>query len=525
MKNNEILSESIETNNESFITEYTIDCLEINEELVKISPLLKTLITPQEIFTRIVPRIFDCFDSYWKIRKFLSKIAFKFLPKNKRQIKELLDLKFSNDYDVIDNEYRIHKFVNYILVDKLSEQYKNTYFDKDLQKLIKDKQNRRYFEPSLISYAKFMQNSRYNLLSKTNLTANLHNIYYDHLSKRYKKSNFKEAEKLFNIKFYINDARKSILKLNKHYDLIFLDAFTYSKAPELWTIEFMAELYKRLSPTGILMTYSNSALVRNTLLENNFYVGKIYCNKTKKYIGTIAAKEKNLIEHPLTNFEIGLCNTKAGIPFRDPLLNYDKEIIKDLVEILTQSSIEVCEGQAFDMEFETRNDVKIEEYINMIRLKTGVLLSCALRLGAVTAHCSKENLELLNEFALNIGIAFQIQDDILDCWSDVEVFGKITGKDIIDNKKTFLYLKALEIGNQRQQNILQELYSSKNFEPAQKEQVVKSIYEDLKIKELAEKEMLHYHNLAIQSLEKIDIDNQRKENLRRFSEKLINRNK
>lgn len=207
------------------------------------------------------------------------------------------------------------------------------------------------------------------------------------------------------------------------------------------------------------------------------------------------------------------------------LLNYDKEIIKDLVEILTQSSIEVCEGQAFDMEFETRNDVKIEEYINMIRLKTGVLLSCALRLGAVTAHCSKENLEFLNEFALNIGIAFQIQDDILDCWSDVEVFGKITGKDIIDNKKTFLYLKALEIGSQRQQNILQELYSSKNFEPAQKEQVVKSIYEDLKIKELAEKEMLHYHNLAIQSLEKIDIDNQRKENLRRFSEKLINRNK
>jgi geranylgeranyl diphosphate synthase type II len=207
------------------------------------------------------------------------------------------------------------------------------------------------------------------------------------------------------------------------------------------------------------------------------------------------------------------------------LLDYDKDIAKDLVEILTQASIEVCEGQAFDMEFETRNDVTIEEYINMIRLKTGVLLSCALRLGAVTANCTKENLILLDEFAQNIGIAFQIQDDILDCWSDLEVFGKVTGKDIVDNKKTFLYLKALEIGNNRQQNILKELYSSKNFESTQKEQVVKSIYEDLKIKELAKKEMTHYHNLAIQSLEKIDLSKEKKENLMLFSEKLMNRNK
>lgn len=217
-------------------------------------------------------------------------------------------------------------------------------------------------------------------------------------------------------------------------------------------------------------------------------------------------------------------DTMFALAFKH-LLNYENEIVKDLVEILTQSSIEVCEGQAFDMEFETINDVKIEEYIKMIRLKTGVLLSCALRLGATTAHCTKENLSLLDEFAQNIGIAFQIQDDILDCWSDLEVFGKITGKDIVDNKKTFLYLKALEIGSERQQNILKELYSSKNFESTQKEQVVKSIYEELKIKELAQKEMQYYHNLALESLDKIKIDNERKENLRLFAEKLMKRNK
>ena len=326
-----VLSTPIETingdNEIGNLPHVKIDCLELNEELVKISPLLKTVITPQEIFSRIIPKIFDCFETYWKIRKFLAKISFIFLPKNKRKIKELLDLKFNNDYDLIDNEYRIHKFVNYILVDTLNKHYNNKYFDKELRDIIKDKRKRRFFERALIKYAKFKQSSRYNLLSKFNLYAFLHNIYYDHLSFRYKKADYKIAEKLFNVSFHIDDARKSILGINEQYDLIFLDAFTFSKAPELWTVEFMAELYRKLSPNGLLMTYSNSALVRNTFLENNFYIGKIYCERTNKFIGTVAAKEKNLIKYPLTNYEIGLCGTRAGIPYRDPLLNYTKEQI------------------------------------------------------------------------------------------------------------------------------------------------------------------------------------------------------
>lgn len=117
------------------------------------------------------------------------------------------------------------------------------------------------------------------------------------------------------------------MQIDEQYDYIFLDAFTFSKAPELWTVEFMAELYKRLSSKGLLMTYSTSALVRNTLLENNFYVGKIYNEQTGKFIGTIAAKEKSLIEHPLTNYEIGLCGTRAGITYHDPNLSMSKEDI------------------------------------------------------------------------------------------------------------------------------------------------------------------------------------------------------
>jgi tRNA U34 5-methylaminomethyl-2-thiouridine-forming methyltransferase MnmC len=238
-------------------------------------------------------------------------------------------LKFRNDYEELNNEYRIHDFVNYILIDSLVNKYGKEYINKNLKNILKEKRVRRFLSPSLLKYAKFKQDSRYNFISKLDLLGNLHNIYYDHLSNRYKKAKFKTAKKLFNLSFYVEDARNSILSINEQYDLIFLDAFTFSKAPELWTVEFMAELYRKLLPTGVLMTYSNSALVRNTFLENNFYVGKILDEKTGKFIGTIAAKDKSMIEHPLSNYEIGLCNTRAGIPYHDPTSTADKsEILK-----------------------------------------------------------------------------------------------------------------------------------------------------------------------------------------------------
>lgn len=323
----DLLLQSIETQQEEIISNIEIDCLEINNELVKISPLLKTVITPQEIFSRIVPEIFTCFETYWKIKRFLTKISYKFTPKNKRAISEHLDLKFNNDYDEIENSYRVHKFVNYILIDKLIDKYKDKYIDNNLKGIIKDKKKKHFFDYPLINYAKFKQNYRYNLLSKMNLFAFLHNIYYEYLSKRYKNEQFNRAESLFKLNYHVDDARSSILKLQGQYDYIFLDAFTFSKAPELWTVEFMAELYSRLSPRGLLMTYSNSALVRNTFLENNFYIGKIYNKKTNKYIGTVAAKDKSMIEYPLSNYELGLCSTRAGIPYRDPGLNLSKEEI------------------------------------------------------------------------------------------------------------------------------------------------------------------------------------------------------
>lgn len=324
------LSLPIEPNN--VISSIYIDCLEQNGELIKLSPFFKTVFTPQEIYTKIVPKILNCFDTYWIIRKKLSKFTLKIALRNRKKITELLDLKYNNDYDLLNSNYKIHKYVNYIIINTLLRKYKENYIDKELKLKLRDKLNRRFFDKSKIKYANFKQNYRYNFIYKLNLFAFLHNIYYRYLSIRYKNIKFKDVESLFKLRFLVSDARKSILKLNKQYDLMFLDAFTYSKAPELWTVEFIAELYKRLTPTGLLITYSTSAQVRNTFLENNFYLGKIVDKKTGKSIGTIAAKDKSMIKEPLSTYEIGLCNTRAGIPYHDTSLSADRDYILALRE-------------------------------------------------------------------------------------------------------------------------------------------------------------------------------------------------
>ena len=323
-----------------------IDCLDINEELVKLSPFFKTLKTPEEIYESFLPKILSCFDTYYSLEKLFVKVVSNFYPKNRKEITELLELKFKSMH--IEREYKINPYVNYILLNSLYEYYKKLekkhsndcdsneeleklrYLNKELKKILTNKKNRRYFDKSCLNYAKFNQIWGYNKSSKYSLSTFLHNIYYDYLSKRYKKINFKTAQSLFNVNFQIKDARKTILTLNNEYDLIFLDAFTYTKAPQLWSVEFIAELYKRISPSGVLLTYSNSAQVRNTLLENKFYVGKIIDNKTNKVIGTIASKDKSKIKNPLSTYDIGLCNTKAGIPYHDPNLSFDS---KDIIEL------------------------------------------------------------------------------------------------------------------------------------------------------------------------------------------------
>lgn len=331
LKKSQILSlhnETIDNNNSSCLLH--IDCLEINKELIELSPLFKTIITPGEIYTNIVPEIFDCLSYYYSLKNIFERFMSNFSPRNRKEIKELLDLKFKIMH--LDKEYRLHPYVNQIIINRLSDIFSKDYPSKNIKKILSKRQNKKFFDKNLINYMKFNHFWGYKLSCNSILSTFLHNIYYSYLSIRSKNMNFKLAESLFNIHFHTNDARKTILSLNDEYDCIFLDAFTYTKAPQLWSMEFIAELYKRISPDGLLLTYSTSAQIRNTLLLNNFYVGKIYNVKTKRVIGTIASKDKDKIKHPLSNYEIGLCNTKAGIPYHDPNLSFSNKDILELRE-------------------------------------------------------------------------------------------------------------------------------------------------------------------------------------------------
>ncbi len=209
----------------------------------------------------------------------------------------------------------------------------------------------------------------------------------------------------------------------------------------------------------------------------------------------------------------------------EQIMNCSKEKIPQLVKTLTSVLIEVCEGQAYDIEFETRNDVSIKEYLTMISLKTGILLAGSLKLGAIVADTSKENMNLLSEAGLYIGIAFQLQDDVLDCWSDLQSFGKVSGTDIADNKKTILYLTALAKADPEDRQRLMELYTEKNTDVQKKILAVKNIFEKYEVRKDVEALVKQYSDKAIECVEKIDVAQARKQNLIELVNTLLNRNK
>ncbi|MDC1188468.1 polyprenyl synthetase family protein [Flavobacteriales bacterium] len=191
-----------------------------------------------------------------------------------------------------------------------------------------------------------------------------------------------------------------------------------------------------------------------------------------------------------------------------------------LLTVFNQTAIEVCEGQQLDMNFESRDDVTIDEYINMIKLKTSVLVGGALKLGALVGSASDAEADLIYNFGVNLGIAFQLQDDYLDCFGDPEKFGKQVGGDIISNKKTFLMLKALELDSS---NLLQSWVDKIDFDVSAKVESVKTIYKDLKVDQLAFELMDAYYQKSIQFLNKINAPEDKKKVLQDFASHLMKR--
>lgn len=202
---------------------------------------------------------------------------------------------------------------------------------------------------------------------------------------------------------------------------------------------------------------------------------------------------------------------------------YDPHLFQELAQLFSKTAIEVCEGQQYDVDFESRNDVSIPEYLKMIEYKTAVLVGAAMKMGAIVAKTSQKNKEDIYEFGKNLGIAFQLQDDYLDAFGDPETFGKQVGGDILSNKKTFLFLTALQSGTVKDATDLRTLFQSKSENHTQKIEKVKAIFETSGASKATQLEIKKYTNQAFETLESLELSKEKKEKLRVFAKNLMNR--
>lgn len=203
--------------------------------------------------------------------------------------------------------------------------------------------------------------------------------------------------------------------------------------------------------------------------------------------------------------------------------NYDGQVFKELAKLFTKTAMQVCEGQQYDIDFETRDDVSIEDYLKMIEYKTAVLVGASLKMGAIVAGADTSSKEAIYEYGRLLGIAFQLQDDYLDAFGDPKTFGKQPGGDIIENKKTFLFLKALEISGTREGRQLEHLYSVSPVENGGKIEAVKGIFEQSGAAQLTRNEIESYTKKAFQTLEKMDLPEEKKAPLKQFGNVLMDR--
>lgn len=199
------------------------------------------------------------------------------------------------------------------------------------------------------------------------------------------------------------------------------------------------------------------------------------------------------------------------------------EYLKRIMDIFTQTALEICEGQQWDVEFETRKDVTVAEYIEMIRLKTSVLLAAALKIGAVMGDASPEDARKLYDFGIKMGLAFQLQDDFLDVYGDPKVFGKNIGGDILCNKKTFMLINALSLANGEQKAELNRWISCADFCPEAKIKAVTELYNQIGIGKICEEEINAYYAQGLSLLESVDLPAGKKDELKSFVCHLMDR--
>jgi geranylgeranyl diphosphate synthase type II len=207
------------------------------------------------------------------------------------------------------------------------------------------------------------------------------------------------------------------------------------------------------------------------------------------------------------------------------LADTDEKNLRELFQLFNTTAMQVCEGQQWDMNFETRMEVSVEEYLNMIEHKTAVLIAACLKAGAITGGADELGSDLMYEFGRNLGMAFQIRDDYLDVFGDPKIFGKRIGNDILNNKKTFLLIKALELSRGKVKKELIEWLQGTDFDPLEKVRRVTEILTELKIDAISAGLAATHYDKAIQYLERIEVPSERKAELAEFARKMVQRKK
>jgi len=310
--------------------------------------------------------------------------------------------------------------------------------------------------------------------------------------------------------------------------LNYLKSFTLNKEPKnLYSpINYILQLGgKRLRPILTLMTAEAFGGEAEDAMDAALSI-EVFHNFSLVHDDIMDAaplRRGKTTVHEKWNLNTGILSGDAMLIMAYQLFeNYEPEIFQALAKLFSKTALEVCEGQQYDIDFETRDDVTIAEYLKMIEYKTAVLVGAAMKMGAIVAKSSHDDQNSIYEFGRLLGIAFQLQDDYLDAFGNPETFGKQVGGDIIENKKTYLYLKTIELGADDTLN-LKTLMSNSDVNNEEKVEKVKHLFTNSGAAEATQDAVKTYTNKAFKVLDNLNITEDKKQSLRIFGEQLMNR--
>lgn len=321
---------------------------------------------------------------------------------------------------------------------------------------------------------------------------------------------------------HIEQYQKSFLK--------YLEGFTINKEPKnlYQPINYILKLGgKRLRPILTLMTAEVFGETTQKAMDAALSV-EVFHNFSLVHddiMDDAPLRRGKETVHEKWDINTGILSGDAMLIMAYQLFeNYEPEIFQALAKLFSKTALEVCEGQQYDVDFETRDDVTIPEYLKMIEYKTAVLVGAAMKMGAIVAKASEEDKNAIYDFGRYLGIAFQLQDDYLDAFGDPETFGKQVGGDILENKKTYLYLKTMELGTKEDQKEFLFLMKNTKLSNEDKVKVAKQFFDDTKAAEATQKAVKDYTKKAFEVLKNLNISEDKKQSLRLFGEQLMNRN-